>query len=79
MYCNINIILSQKNISIYIIATGFLAFVLFTTTLKWKKKLHMYIIVWTKKDFSEMHKKNWEKLSANIITEAFHDQSLLRT
>ena len=55
MYCNINIILSQKNI--YIIATGFLAFVLFTTTLKWKKKLYMYIIVWTKKEFSEMHKK----------------------
>ena len=74
MYCNINITLSQKNI--YIIATGFLAFVLFTTTLKWKKITYVYIIVWTKKSFQrEMRKKkNWEKLSANTITEAFHDQ-----
>ena len=56
MYCNINITLSQKNI--YIIATGFLAFVLFTTTLKWKKITYVYIIVWTKKSFQrEMRKK----------------------
>ena len=76
MYCNINIILSQKNISIYIIATGFLVFVLFTTTLKWKKITYVYIIVWTKKSFQRdmRKKKNWEKLSANTITEAFHDQ-----